>query len=254
MNQAVDSLSAGGPGRREGVSKLTAVIAISDVTISASLSDLLDLTRRYEVVGEASSSSVVNHLLRRTRPDFLFVDLKQVPSLGPLLQRLGPPEVHPKVLLVADDASPEELNAALDAGAMGFLSTVMEVDFLDAALRHIHRGGCVMADILLQSLKERVRASASRFEQSHDRVHLLNESEYLVLRLLGHGYNNTRIASELCLSSSTVKTYVSRVLKKLCLENRTQAALVAHELSLTAHPDDARGDDLSCARAPLLEG
>lgn len=236
MSQAVDSLSACGPGRREVMAKLTAVIAISDATLSASLSDLLDLTRRYEVVGEASSSSVVSHLLRRTRPDFLFVDLKQVPTLGPLLQQIDPSVQHPKVLLVADDASPEDLHAALDAGALGFLSTVMEVGFLDAALRHIHRGGCVMAPTLLHSLKQRVRASASRFEQSHDRVHLLNESEYRVLRLLGRGYNNTKIASELCLSSSTVKTYVSRVLKKLCLENRTQAALVAHELSLTMDP------------------
>ncbi|MEJ8632115.1 response regulator transcription factor [Streptomyces sp. MS2.AVA.5] len=233
MNQAADSPSTCPTEKRDLLAKHTVVIAIGEPNLSAELRGSLELLGRYEVAGQTSSAPEATSLLQQTRPDFLLIDLELVRTLGTSLEQLRDSPYRPRVLLLADDAKPEELEAVLDAGVLGFLSRDMSAHFLDAALRHVLSGGCVIAPSVLKALKEGANTSGSPFAHAHDRIGLLNESEGRVLRLLGYGYDNARIASEFVLSLASVKTYVSRVLKKLRLDNRTQAALVANEMRLT---------------------
>ena len=76
------------------------------------------------------------------------------------------------------------------------------------------------------------RAAAPRRAQARRRLAELSEREQEVLRLVGRGEPNATIARELFVSEATVKTYVSRLLGKLDLANRTQAAILAHEAGL----------------------
>jgi DNA-binding NarL/FixJ family response regulator len=76
------------------------------------------------------------------------------------------------------------------------------------------------------------RAATPRRSAPRERIDGLFEPEREVLRLVGRGGSNAEIARELFVSEATVKTYVSRLLAKLELANRTQAAILAHEAGL----------------------
>jgi len=76
------------------------------------------------------------------------------------------------------------------------------------------------------------RAAAPRKAQALRRIRDLSEREREVLLLLGTGESNADLAKRLFVSEATVKTYVSRLLAKLDLANRTQAAILAHEAGL----------------------
>jgi DNA-binding NarL/FixJ family response regulator len=76
------------------------------------------------------------------------------------------------------------------------------------------------------------KKAAPRKAQAVRRLRELSERELEVLRLLGTGESNAELARQLYVSEATVKTYVSRLLTKLNLANRTQAAILAHEAGL----------------------
>ena len=76
------------------------------------------------------------------------------------------------------------------------------------------------------------RAASPRRTAARERIAGLSEREQQVLRLVGRGESNAAIGTELFVSEATVKTYVSRLLAKLELANRTQAAILAHEAGL----------------------
>ncbi|WP_329449247.1 response regulator transcription factor (plasmid) [Streptomyces sp. NBC_01426] len=188
---------------------------------------------RYDVVAEAGIPAEVTRLLRSTEPELVLMDLALARSLGLRVDRLGGLLPRPpKVVLLTGGGGHEGLDEALDAGARGFVTRDLDAGLLGAVLCHVLADGCAIAPEVFGGLMDRPSGCQAQFARSHHRVRLLNDSERQVLRLLGHGFENAQIAEELHLSRASVKTYVSRLLGKLHLDNRTQAALVANETGL----------------------
>ncbi|MFC5722295.1 response regulator [Streptomyces gamaensis] len=213
-------------------------VAIVDdqAIIRMGLTMLVDSHEDFEVVFEATDGAEAVAQVTAHRPDIVLMDLT-MPRLDGVeatrrLMRLPDP---PTVLILSVFDTDERVLEALDAGAGGFLLKDLRPEELFAALHTVITGCRVIAPEVLTSL---VRKAADRTPVrvggAGEKLDLLSPGERRVLALVGAGMTNAQIARALQLSGASVKTYVSRTLAKLGLDNRTQAALIAYEMGLTA--------------------
>jgi DNA-binding NarL/FixJ family response regulator len=128
----------------------------------------------------------------------------------------------------------EYVFAALQAGASGFLLKDTPPREILAAVRAVADGSQMLSPAVTRRLiAEHVAPRQHpRRAEALRRLDLLSEREREVLILIGRGLSNADAATTLFMSEATIKTYVSRMLTKLGLANRTQAAILAHEAGL----------------------
>jgi DNA-binding NarL/FixJ family response regulator len=130
----------------------------------------------------------------------------------------------------------EYVDAALRAGASGFLLKDAQPAELLAAIRAVAAGDAVVAPSvtrrLLATYSHRLPASGSADGAQRDRLGQLTAREQEVLRLVSGGLSNAEIAGQLVVSEATVKTHVGRILAKLELRDRVQIVVFAYETGL----------------------
>ena len=178
------------------------------------------------VAGEAGSVAEALARVPAVRPDVVVIDMRLPDGDGADLCR-GLRERIPglRCLVLTSFSEQEALDAAVRAGASGFLLKQVRGPALVTAVRTIAEGG---------TLFDEVAPSASRPPGTGtvggDRLATLTEQERTVLRLIGEGLTNRQIGARMGLAEKTVKNYTSHLLAKLGLERRTQAAILATEL------------------------
>jgi DNA-binding NarL/FixJ family response regulator len=181
-----------------------------------------------EVVGEAGGGAEALDLLASMeaegrRPEVIVMDLQMAPIDGIESTRRILALYHDiEVVALTSFAEEERVHAALQAGASGYVLKDSDADDVAAAIRSAHRGllqiDPVAARRLMSSLGE---------PRDDDPISELTSRELDVLRLVAAGKPNKQIAAELAISERTARTHVSRILRKLRLSSRTQAALWA---------------------------
>jgi DNA-binding NarL/FixJ family response regulator len=140
------------------------------------------------------------------------------------------PAVHVLVLTTYDDD--ELVFQSIEAGASGYLLKDVGSDVLAEAIRAASRGDSPLQPSVARKVLQRLRASTPTGPEAHI-TEPLTHRELDVLRLLGSGATNRDIADNLALSEGTVKNYISTILSKTGLRDRTQAALYAVRHGLT---------------------
>jgi DNA-binding NarL/FixJ family response regulator len=181
---------------------------------------------RFEVIGEAADTNETIRQAHSLRPDMVLMDLEMPGDGGVAATRtLRAQMPGVEVVIVTGSEEQADLRAALAAGAKGYVLKSSDFDALIASLEALAEGeAAVMPDLSPAAGMGGIgRAGGSR----GDRFAELSERELQVLRLLAEGTSNRMIASQLCLSENTVRTYVAHILEKLGLENRVQAAAYA---------------------------
>ncbi|AZI42590.1 DNA-binding response regulator [Deinococcus psychrotolerans] len=180
----------------------------------------LSLDESLEIVGEARNGAEAVTEAARLRPDVVIMDL-MMPVLDGVQAtrqiRAAQPEVE--VLALTSALEEHKVNAAIQAGASGYLLKDASSDMLLTAIHHAARGEVYLHPEAAQRLVRDFRSPEMR---EH-----LTAREVLILQLMARGHSNRTIAGELGVGEPTVKTHVSRILGKLELESRTQAALYA---------------------------
>jgi DNA-binding NarL/FixJ family response regulator len=185
----------------------------------------LDSEPDIEVVGEARGGAEALALLASTerRPDVIVMDLQMAPIDGIEATRQVRARYDDiEVVALTSFAEEERVRAALEAGASGYVLKDSDADDVAAAVRAVHRG-----ELQLDRGVARRLMSSLREGQGIDRIAELTSRELDVLRLVAAGEPNKQIAAELAISERTARTHVSRILRKLGLSSRTQAALWA---------------------------
>ena len=176
-----------------------------------------------EVVGEAADGREAMRGLATGKPDLVLLDLHlpDVPGseLIPEMRRWNP---RVKVLVLTGFADRREVVPAIQAGADGYLLKDTDPDQLADAIRELASGRTVYAQEAAAALSAYVSGG-----DPSESLTSLTTREREVLAGLGQGWSNARLAEELFVSEKTVKTHVSAVLRKLGLNDRTQAALFA---------------------------
>lgn len=209
------------------------LIADDDALVRAGIRAIVETAEEITVTGEAQDGGEAVDQVRRCRPDVVLMDIEMPGCDGLTATRhlLAQPD-PPKVLVLTTFGMDENITAALYAGASGFLLKQLNPEQLIHAVCTVAGGGTVLSPTVTQQLLSRAAPVTRRGAEARALVVRLSERERQVFALLGEGMSNAEIAGRLYMSMSTVKTYVSRTLTKLEVENRTQAALLAYELRL----------------------
>ncbi|MFJ4188291.1 response regulator [Kitasatospora sp. NPDC089509] len=208
--------------------------------VRAGLRSILETCPDVTVVAEAGDGAEALAEVRAHRPDVVLMDLRMPRMDGvqttAALARAGD---GPKVLVLTTFNTTDLVLDALQAGACGFLLKDSAAEELIAAVRAVAAGGSVMSPKAMVRLVDETARQATAGRTGRARIAAsLAPSEVEVLRLIGEGMTNQQIAQARQLSVASVKTYVSRILTALGLENRTQAAVLAHQAGLFARRHD----------------
>nr|WP_218617671.1 response regulator transcription factor [Cryptosporangium aurantiacum] len=146
------------------------------------------------------------------------------------LARLDP---RPHVIVLTTFDLDEYVQAALRSGAVGFLLKDASAGDMLAAVRSAARGDAMISPrVTRRLLRKFAEPAPDRHSDAARRLTVLTGKEREVLVAVGGGLSNTEIAATLYMSEATAKTHVSRILAKLSLNNRVQAAILAHQAGL----------------------
>jgi two-component system, NarL family, response regulator LiaR len=172
------------------------------------------------LAGEAESCEQALELLSEQQPDVILMDLVMPEVDGAVATRLIK-AAYPAVQVIALTSFKEQdlVHAALQAGAVGYLLKNIPANELADAIRSAHRGRMTLAPEVSRQLIESSRTSVKQ--------DALTERELEVLKSMVEGASNAEIASQLFVSRSTVKYYVSSILSKLGASSRTEAVSIA---------------------------
>ena len=193
-----------------------------------------------EVVGEASTGLEVIEICRRLTPDLVLMDVR-MPEMDGITatRRIKGEQPGVSVLMVTMHENPDYLLEALDAGAAGYVLKDAPAERLINAVRRTLDGESPLnqelATRLLRQLAEEkhhnVYRAPSEGREPLDEALTPRETE--VLGLLTTGQTNQQIAQTLTISKGTAKVHVERIIRKLGVSDRTQAAVRAIELGFT---------------------
>jgi DNA-binding NarL/FixJ family response regulator len=188
----------------------------------------LDSEPDIEVVGEAGGGAQGLDLLALMEsedrlPNVIVMDLQMEPIDGiETTRQVRALYNDVEVVALTSFAEEERVHAALEAGASGYLLKDSDADDVAAAVRAAHRGELQLDPQIARRLMSSLRAGPADDPSAE-----LTARELEVLRLVATGKPNKEIAAELEISERTARTHVSRILRKLRLSSRTQAALWA---------------------------
>ncbi|PRY48765.1 LuxR family two component transcriptional regulator [Geodermatophilus tzadiensis] len=212
----------------------TRVLLVDDEPlVRVGLSMVLEAQDDLTVVGQAADGVEAVALTRELRPDVVVMDVR-MPGVDGVeaTRRIVAEDLPARVLVLTTFDLDEYAFAALRAGASGFLPKNAEPGELLRAVRAVARGDAVVSPRVTRRLLDTVAHRLPAGTPPDPRVASLTAREREVLQAVARGESNAEIAAALVLSELTVKTHVARVLGKLGLRDRTQAAVFAHRQGL----------------------
>lgn len=194
-----------------------AVMIVDDhFVVRSGLAASLGLEDDLRVVAEVDRGEDTVEAYRRNDPTVVLMDL-QLPGMGgtSAILALRAHDPRARVLVFSAFARDDEIQAALDAGALGYLQKSASRDELLAALRHVARGARSLPPEVARRLAALSLGPA------------ITPREREILALIAAGRANKEIAASLGVSEDTVKRHVSHILEKLDVNDRAQATAVA---------------------------
>jgi len=213
------------------MTELIQVLVVDDhVVVREGLCALLIPRNGMEVVGEAVDGADAVEKARILKPDVILMDLNLpvMSGLEAITEIIREnPEARILVLTSFDDES--NISAAIEAGALGYLSKNSSTHEMFHAIQGVAMGSLSVSPGVTRTIIQHLRKPDPPFKSN---VAALTERELDVLRALGQGLSNQEIAEKLNIEVTTVRSHISRILNKLGLDNRTQVALYAVETGL----------------------
>jgi DNA-binding NarL/FixJ family response regulator len=208
------------------------LVADDHSAIRSGLIMILNNAEGIQVVGEAADGAAAVRQARALRPDVTLMDVRMPGTDGIAATRELVAEGLTEVLVLTTFDLDEYVHAALRAGAAGFLLKSVAAPRLIEAVKLVAAGEGVLAPQVTRRLITAFAASTRDPAPAPHGLDDLTEREREVLGCLGAGLSNAQIGSRLHIGETTVKTHVSRVLTKLDLRSRVQAAILAQETGL----------------------
>lgn len=198
--------------------------------IRQGLKSMLESNADIQVIGEAENGQRALEQILTLHPDVVLMDVR-MPVMDGVAATRALAQNHPdtKVLILTTFDDDEYVSQAMRLGAKGYLLKDTEPDELALAIRSVYKGHTQLGPGLFEKAIMPVAVPTPSIEPPPELAQL-TPRELEVLRLIASGANNREIAESLFLSENTVKNYVTNILSRLNLRDRTQAALFAHSL------------------------
>jgi two-component system, NarL family, response regulator LiaR len=200
------------------------LIADDHAIVRKGIRALLSEADGFEVVAEVGDGQAAVREAEETRPDVILMDLLMPVMDGiEATRQITSRRPEARVLVLTSFAADNKVFPAIKAGAMGYLLKDSSPDELVRAIRQVHRGEPSLHPLIARKLLQEV-AHPAELEPAPE---ALTAREMTVLGLIAQGLSNQEIADRIAVSEPTVRAHVSRILGKLHLASRTQAALYA---------------------------
>ena len=206
---------------------LTVFLVDDHEMVRRGVADLLNEEEDLRVIGQASLVSEALARILALRPDVAVLDIRLPDGNGvELCRELKSQLPDLNCLMLTSFTDEQAMMDAILAGAAGYVIKDIKGLELVSAIRTVGAGRSLLDNRAAAALMERLRAGSEEPGPLAD----LTEQERAVLDLIGEGLTNRQIAERMFLSEKTVKNYVSRLLGKLGMERRTQAAVLVTEI------------------------
>jgi DNA-binding NarL/FixJ family response regulator len=206
------------------------VCLVEDQTlVRQGIQTLLELTDDIDVVAEAKDGEEALRIIPQIKPDVVLLDMYLPKRNGlEVLNELKQSESLPPTLILTTFDEDKFVIGGLQAGAKGYLLKDVSLDQLTTAIRTLAGGGTLVHPAITQRLLSNLDRIQCDFPSSNT-PEALSGREVEILRLLARGYNNREIGDALTIAEGTVKNYVSSILSKMGVRDRTRAVLKALE-------------------------
>ncbi|MFC4127835.1 response regulator [Nocardia rhizosphaerae] len=192
------------------------------------VADLIDLEPDLEVIGEAGTYAQALARIPALRPEVAVLDVLLPDGNGiELCRELLSANPELRCLILTSFTDEQAMLNAILAGASGYVIKDIKSLELITAIRDVSAGKSLLDNRAAAALMAKLRTEAAG---KTGPLATLTEQERTLLALLGEGLTNRQIAARMFLAEKTVKNYVSRLLTKLGVERRTQAAVMASKL------------------------
>jgi len=204
------------------------LICDDQTVVREGLAAILSTDPDIQVVGLAGNGQEALDLAPEARPDVVLMDLK-MPVMDGVRATRQMRRVHPQVhvLVLTTYAADEWVLDAVRAGACGYLLKDTRRDELIAAIKGTAGGESFLDPAIAGAVLRRAAATPAPSKPAEMPVEVFTERELEVLTLIARGHSNPEIAQRLHLARGTVRNYVSAILSKLGVSDRTQAAVEA---------------------------
>ncbi len=201
------------------------IIIDDDFLVTASLKTILEATGKVTVLATGNDGDDAVTLYRRHQPDIVLTDIQMKEKSGlKATEEIRQEFPDAKILLLTTFSDEEYIIQALKLGAKGYLLK-QDYETILPALEAVASGQNVFGTEIISKIPELLLHKTS-FDYS---IYDINEKEFGIIQLIADGLSNKEIASKLCLSEGTVRNYLSTILEKLNLRDRTQLAIFYYQ-------------------------
>ncbi len=200
------------------------LVADDEAVVREGVVAILSFQSDIKVVGEAENGEKVIEIARLTKPDVILLDM-HMPKINGLeaIPKLKEASPNSRILVLTSFAESDIVYQSIRAGALGFLLKDSRRDQLLQAIRDVANGLASIQPTIAMRVIHEIDHPAEMMYTADP----LTPREHDTLRLIARGLSNQEIATEMVVHERTVAKYVSSILEKLHLANRTQAALYA---------------------------
>lgn len=215
------------------------LICDDQTVVREGLAAILSTDPEIEVAGLASNGREALDLLEEARPDVVLMDLK-MPVMNGVQTTQHLRRIYPEVnvLVLTTYADDQWVLDAVRSGAAGYLLKDTRRDALIDAIKGTVQGRTYLDPAIAGKLTQQIASGLAPPRHDEPQLDTFTEREQEVLDLLARGLSNPEIAGRLHLARGTVRNYVSAILQKLGVSDRTQAAVVAVQRGLIDHSEE----------------
>ena len=205
------------------------LIADDQELIRQSLQIVLSIKEGISVIGTAENGKKVMEVLKKEKPDVILMDIR-MPEMDGVQCTKAIKERYPevKIIILTTFDDDEFVFSALKYGASGYLLKGISMDELDKAIHTVYKGGAMInpeiATKVVEQFSEMAQSNYDIMIEAQN-VEDITEAEWDIIKLVGWGLSNREIADKVMLSEGTVRNYISTILSKLNLRDRTQLAI-----------------------------
>ena len=201
------------------------IIVDDDCLVAGALKTILEVNEDVKVLDTGSDGKQACQLYEKYKPDVLLMDIRMKEMDGlEASERILKMDPKANILLLTTFSDDEYIVKALRLGAKGYL---LKQDYgsILPALRAVYSGQTVFGTEIVSKIPDLLQGEKRFDYSSYD----INERELEIIELISNGYSNKEIAAELFLSEGTVRNYLSTILEKLQLRDRTQVAVFYYQ-------------------------